>query len=160
MNKYIWKQLRLIIMEGETDWSWFLHSSSYTYFSSTFCLLSYPVTLMCDFDWHAWYTHDMLIYWHQLFIIVHNWVPVVQISCVMLFDASSYSHWPSMSYLVRYSSQTKVKGRLSGTLMPLGPWGPLGADKMDPSAAMVTPGSPFSPCAKKGKIHFYIPHQI
>lgn len=43
-------------------------------------------------------------------------------------------------------SQIGVRGQLSGTFMPLGPWGPLGADKRDPSAAMVTPGSPFSPC--------------
>lgn len=120
--------------------------------------LCVTLTDMHDTHMTCWYT--CCAGRHQLFIIVHNWVPVLQISCVMLFDASSYSHWPCMSYLVRYSSQTKVKGRLCGTLMPLGPWGPLGADKMDPSAAMVTPGSPFSPCAKKGKIHFYIPHQI
>lgn len=41
--------------------------------------------------------------------------------------------------------ESEVRGHSSCTLMPLMPWGPLGADIMDPSAAMVTPGSPFSP---------------
>lgn len=34
------------------------------------------------------------------------------------------------------------------TLAPLGPTGPARPDIMDPSAAMTSPGSPFSPCMK------------
>lgn len=39
------------------------------------------------------------------------------------------------------------------TLTPLGPAGPATLDIMDPSAATIIPGSPFSPCVKRHKSH-------
>ncbi len=143
--------------------SWLLTSSSHPPLPSVCYLIQLHqcVTLT---DMHsAHVTCALCTGGPSIFITVCDWIPVVwwfrwggtawrkhgrkmsMFSGVTLLGASS-PRCIYISYFISSFSKKGVMGYLCCTLMPLGPWGPLGADKMDPSAAMVTPGSPFSPC--------------